>query len=251
MIDVHCHLEQHDYDKDRDEIIGRCKQALDAVITSCAAPKDFELTMELVKRYKNFIFATVGIHPEYVKEISLKEVSEFLETIRKNKDNIVGIGEIGLDYWWVKESEWQARQRELFAQLIRFAKELKKPIVIHSRDAHEDTIKILEQEGAKNVNMHMFGANSLTKRVVDNGWLVSLNTIVLRSKKHKKVARDVPIERLMLETDAPWLSTKGGRNEPTSVAEVAREIAEIKKMDIEEVKRTTTDNAIRFFSLPT
>ncbi len=250
MIDVHCHLEQGNYDKDRDEVIDRCKQTLKAVITSCANPKDFELTMEMVARYKNFVFATVGIHPEYVKEISRKEISEFLETVKKNKNSVVGIGEIGLDYWWVKESEWQQKQRELFAELIRFAKELKKPIVIHSRDAHEDTIKILEQEDAKDVNMHMFGANNLTKRVVDNGWFVSLNTIVLRSKKHKKVARDVPIERLMLETDAPWLSTKGGRNEPTSVAEVAREIAEIKKMDVEDVRRVTTDNAIRFFSLP-
>ncbi|MFH1105717.1 MAG: TatD family hydrolase [Candidatus Aenigmatarchaeota archaeon] len=249
MIDVHCHLEQKDYDKDRDEVIGRCEQELDAVITSCAAPRDFELTMELVKRYKNFVFATVGVHPEYIKEIGRDEISEFLETVKKSKDSIVGIGEIGLDYWWTKESEWQAKQRELFAELIRFAEKLKKPIVVHSRDAHEDTIRILEEEGAKDVNMHMFGANNLAKRVVDNGWLVSLNTIVLRSKKHKKVARDVPIEKLMLETDAPWLSTKGGRNEPTAVTEVAVEIAKIKKMDVGDVKEITARNAVRFFSL--
>lgn len=250
MLDTHCHLEQQDYNKDRERVILDCKKELKAVITCCAHPKDFDLTMNMVEKYENFIFATAGIHPEYIKEISKKEKDSFLELIRENKDKIQGIGETGLDYFWVKESKWQEKQKELFQEMISFAKELKKPLIIHSRDAHEDCVKILEQEDAKQVQMHMFGANQLLQRVIDNGWLVSLNTIVLKSKKHRKVARDVPLERLLTETDAPWLGPEGKRNTPLSVKAVIEKIAEIKKIGFEEVDGATTENAVRFFNLP-
>jgi TatD DNase family protein len=256
MIDVHCHLEQKDYDKDRDEVIEKCKKELKAVITSCAHPRDFDLTMQLTEKYKNFVFASYGIHPEYIKEISEKEINEFLDLIIKNKDKIVAIGETGLDKFWIKESEWQQKQKELFIRLIELAKELKKPLVIHSREAFDETIRILEQEDARDVDMHMFGDHHLTKRIVDNGWFISINTIVLRSKSHKKIARDCPIDNLMLETDAPWLSPKKllegieDRNDPTSIKVVAEKVAEIKKISFEEVWKKCGENAIRFFKLP-
>jgi len=132
MIDVHCHLEQPDYEKDRDEVIEKCKKELKAVITSCAHPNDLSLTLQLVERYKGFVFCTVGIHPEYVKEISEREKDEFLERVKANKDKIVGIGEVGLDFFWIREEEWRARQKELFVELIDFAKELKEPLFIHA-----------------------------------------------------------------------------------------------------------------------
>ncbi|MFH7882474.1 MAG: TatD family hydrolase, partial [Candidatus Aenigmatarchaeota archaeon] len=113
----------------------------------------------------------------------------------------------------------------------------------------EESIKILEQENAKKVLLHMFGANHLVKRVIENGWFISMNTIVLKSKKHKKVVRDIPLEKIMLETDSPWLSPSGGRNTPLSVKIVAEKIAEIKKVSFEEVDKITTENAIKFFSI--
>ena len=91
MIDCHCHFEQKDYDKDRDEVIEKCRKQLQAVVTSCAHPKDFELTMKLAEKYKGFVFATVGIHPEYIKEISEQKKNDFIELIKANKDKIVGI----------------------------------------------------------------------------------------------------------------------------------------------------------------
>jgi len=255
MIDVHCHLEQKDYDKDRDEVIERCKKELKAVITSCAHPRDFELTMQISEKYKNFVFATCGIHPEYIKEVSQKEIDETIEKIKQNKEKIVAIGETGLDFWWVKEAEWQQKQKELFVRLIELSKELKKPLVIHSRDAYEETVRILENEDAKEVDMHMFGDHHMTKRIVDNGWFISINTIILRSKGHKKIAKDCPLEKLMLETDAPWLSPKkllegiDERNYPTSIKLVAERIAEIKKLSFEEVWKKCGENAIKFFKL--
>lgn len=249
MIDVHCHLEQEDYDKDRDEVIEKCKKELDAVITSCAHPSDFDLTLELVEKHKGFIFCTVGIHPEYIKEIKEREKDDFLDRIKENKRKIVGIGEVGLDYFWIKEDEWRKKQRELFVEFITFANDLKLPLVIHARDAFEDAIKILEQEDAKKVLMHMFGARHLLTRVIENGWMVSLNTIVLRSKKHKKIARDIPLKLLLLETDSPWLHPEGKRNTPLTVRMVAESIAEIKKISLNEVDKAITSNAISFFNL--
>jgi len=249
MIDVHCHLEQRDYDSDRDQVIEKCRQKLNAVVTCCAHPEDFDLTMILVDKYKNFVFATVGIHPEYIKEISEEEKDNFLGLIKNNKNKIVGIGETGLDFFWVKEIGWQQRQKELFIEFINFAKDLKLPIIVHSRNAYDEAVKILEQEDAKQVLMHMFGANHLTKRIVENGWYVSTNTIVLRSKKHKKVVRDTPLEQLMLETDSPWLGLEGKRNDPTGVIDITNRLAEIKKITIYDVDKITTENAIRFFDL--
>lgn len=267
MIDVHCHMEQPDYQKDRDQVIDNCKKTLKAVITSCAHPKDFQLTMEMVRKYRGFVFATVGIHPEYIKDISEREKHDFLGLIRHNKNNIMGIGEVGLDYHWIKEDTWREKQKELFIEMIDLSKELKKPLVIHSREAYGDTIKILEQEDCKNVLLHMFGANHMVKELIKNKWYVSLNTIILRSKKHKKIARDMPLENLLLETDSPWLAPKeweqkqqGGcsqrgrgplvRNDPTSVIKVAEKISEIKRISLDEVKEQTTKNAVRFFRLP-
>ncbi len=250
MIDVHCHLEQPDYDKDRDEVIEKCRQELKAVITCAAHPKDFDPTMNLVEKYKGFIFATVSIHPIYVKEISEKEKDRWIDKVIENKNKIVGIGEIGLDYYWIKEKGWQERQKELFKELIDLAVKLRKPIVIHAREAYEDVIKVLEDRVPHYpVDLHMFGENKLVPRVLENDWFVSMNTIVLRSKKHKKVVRDMPLERLMLETDSPWLGF-GKRNTPLAIKQVAKKIAEVKKLDFGEVWRKCGENAIKFFDLP-
>ncbi len=266
MIDSHCHLEQQDYNKDRDKIIEKCRKAgLKAIVTCCARPRDFDLTMQMVEKHRGFIFATAGIHPEFIKEISEKEIDEFIETIRKNRDKIVAVGEVGLDYNWVKEKEWQEKQKELFIKFIALAKELNKPLVIHARDAFDEAVKILEEQGLSGgigtagqnpqefqlpaVLMHMFGANNLVKEIIKNNWFVSINTILLKSKKHKKVIRDVPLSHILLETDAPWLGPNGERNDPTSIKLVAEKIAEVKKLDFETVWKTCGENAGSFFGI--
>jgi TatD DNase family protein len=252
MIDAHSHLEQADFGSDRDEVIEKCRKAgLKAIVTCCARPEDFQLTMDMVGRWEGFVFATAGIHPEFIKDISEKETDDFLEVIKENKGKLCAIGEIGLDFWWVREKSWQERQKEQFAELISFAKELKKPLVIHCREAEEECVGILEQEDARQVLMHMFGANQLAGRIIENSWNVSANAILLRSKKHKKVIRDMPLGQIMLETDAPWLHPSGkGRNDPTSIRAVAERIAEIKKLGFEEVWRQCGVNAAGFFRLP-
>jgi TatD DNase family protein len=249
MIDVHCHLEQRDYDKDRDEIIEKCKKELKAVITSCAHPRDFDLTLQLADKYKNFVFASCGIHPEYIKEISEKEIEETIEKIKQNKDKIVAIGETGMDKFWVQEVDWQSKQKDLFIDLISLAKKIDKPLVVHSRDAYKDVIEILESENAKKVLLHLWGDKNLIKTIIDNGWHISVGPILLKSKNHKKMIRDMPLERIMSETDSPWFGVEEKRGVPTNVKFVVQKISEIKKMSIENVDRITTQNAVKFFSL--
>lgn len=248
MIDSHCHLEQKDFDKDRDEVIESCKKELKAIVTCCAQPKDLKLTMQLIEKYNGFVFACCGIHPEYIKEISSTEIDEFLEKIRQNRDRIVAVGEIGLDFFWIKEKIWQKKQEELFIELIGFAKDLKKPVVIHSRDAADECLRILEQQDAKQVLLHLFGKKNMIERVKDNGWFISIGPIISRSKTHKKIARDFPLERILLETDSPWFGS-GNRGTPLNIRIVAEKIAEAKKIPFEQVWRQAGKNAVDFFNL--
>jgi len=136
MIDVHCHLEQSDYDRDRDEVIEKCKKELKAVITCCAHPRNFDLTIQMVNKYENFIFTTVSIHPIHIKEVDEKQQKEFFELIRKDRNKIVGIGETGLDYE-IEEEEFREKQKQLFLQFIELSKELNLPMVVHGRAAFE------------------------------------------------------------------------------------------------------------------
>jgi TatD DNase family protein len=249
MIDVHCHLEQKEYDDKRDEIIENLKRELKAVITCCAHPKDFELTLELVKNHPNFVFATAGIHPEYIKEISEKEKDEFLERIKSNKKFLVAIGEVGLDYHWIKEEEFRKKQREWLIEFINLSKEVKLPLIIHCRNADDDCLKILETNDAKKVLWHLFGAKHLITQLVENNYFISIGPILLRSKKHKKIIRDYPLELIMTETDSPWFGVHEKIGYPTNVKYVIEKIAEIKKKSFEVVEKITETNALKFFSL--
>ncbi|MFQ6009954.1 MAG: TatD family hydrolase [Candidatus Aenigmatarchaeota archaeon] len=262
MIDSHCHLEQPEFSEYLDQVIQRCRNAgLRAVVSSCSRPVDFEKSLNIANKYKGFVFITAGFHPEFMKKITEEGMSEYIKKIINNKDKIVGIGEVGLDYAWIKEPELQEKSRKLFAEMIRLANRLNLPLVIHSRDAHPDTLRILEENKASRVLLHMWGGHhkELMDKVNELGYFVSLNTTVLRSKGYRKVARDTPLERMMLETDSPWLGVKKQddswvidqsiRNEPTAIKIVARKIAEIKKLSFDKIWEACRNNAISFFAL--
>ncbi|MEM7824991.1 MAG: TatD family hydrolase [Candidatus Aenigmatarchaeota archaeon] len=248
MIDSHCHLEQQDYQLDRDDVIANCKKELKAVITCCANHKDFDLTMQIVERHKGFVFATVSIHPIHIEEIEEKDAVIFFDLVRKNRDKIVGIGETGLDFK-IENEESREKQKKLFIGFIKLSKELNLPLVIHARQAFKEAVDILEEYNARNVLMHFFTAKELLPRIIANDWYISVNTTLSTSKNIKKIVRDIPLERILTETDAPWLGPEGTRNTPLSVKLVVEKIADIKKKSFEEVDRITTENAISFFKL--
>ncbi|MBI2005354.1 MAG: TatD family hydrolase [Candidatus Aenigmarchaeota archaeon] len=250
MIDAHCHLEQDAYKKDLDQVIELCKkEGLKALITVCADPKDFDKSLEIVDKYKNYVFFCASIHPEFIKEITSQQIDEYFERLKENKDRLVAIGETGADYWWVKEDSWREKQKELFIQHIDLAEELKLPLVIHSRDAWEDVLNILEQEDVKKALLHLWGSKEKEhlKRIVENNYSVTIGPIIARSKNHKKIVRDLPLENIMLETDSPWFGQNGERGLPTNVKIPCQNIAEIKKVDINYVSNVTDKNVTNFF----
>lgn len=250
MIDAHCHLESEKYNNDLDTVIELCKkEGLKALVSVCAHPKDFDRSLEIVERYKNYVFLCASIHPEFIKDISSKQVDEYFDRLKENKDKLVAVGETGLDFWWIKEDSWREKQKELFIQHIELVKELKLPLVIHSRDAWEDVLKILEQEDVKKALLHLWGSKELIPRVTENGYSITIGPIIARSKKHKKIVRDLPLENLMLETDSPWFGQNNERGLPTNVKIPCQKIAEVKKVGINYVSDDTDKNASKFFSL--
>lgn len=252
MIDVHCHLEQKDYDPDREAVIERSEKSLKAVVTSCANPNDYEKTVRILKNHKGFIFASFALHPIHIKEFSEEDIEKYFKKIRKSDP--VSIGETGLDYHWVSEPGWRKKQEELFRNHIMLAKDMKLPLTIHARDSQEKegavekAFDILEQEYTKRVHLHLFGKLSLLGRAEENGWYISIGPLVRKSKSFAKIAKRFPLERIMLETDAPWFG-EDGRNEPTSVISVAERIAAIRKIPFESAWNAFGENAVKFFNL--
>ncbi len=251
MIDAHCHLEQNDFASDLDEVIKRAKQnGLKAVITCCAHPKDLERSLEIVEKFEGYVFLTASVHPIHVPEFSDGQILEFLERLKElaKSGKIVGIGETGLDYYWVKDAEQRERQKEAFRWHIELAKKLRLPLIVHSREANEETVKILNESGHEKVLWHFFGDKNLVEWLVAKNYKASFNTLLLRSKTHKKIVKKLPLEEILLETDSPWLGF-GKRNEPSAIVRVAEKIAEVKKLDFEEVWQTCGKNAKEFFDL--
>ena len=247
MIDAHAHL-LPDFVKNIDVLIENARKAnLKAIINCAIEPSQFEYTRQLGEANPNFIFTSLGFAPQKIKDL------DFDETIMKIQEypKIVAIGEIGLDYHWVKETYWQKKQEETFISSIKLANALEKPIVVHSRKAEMDCINVLAKYAEQPVLMHCFAGNMLeTEKVIDQGWMISIPTAVVNRKKHRKIARKIPLENTVVETDTPFLSPiQGKRNEPANVRFAIEEIAKLKGLTKEEVDEVTTRNAIDFYRL--
>lgn len=258
MIDTHCHLEQQIYDEDREDLITQLRRKMSAVITDAPDPRYYDVTFDMVNKNQGFLFALAGIHPEYIGTFSDDEVNEAVNKLRENRHRLVGVGETGLDYAYIQDAAQREQQRQLFIRFIDLGKELSLPIVVHLRngrdevDVFDDAFKILKMSDARRVHLHMFGCRRLVEEAIGLGYYISTNAIVLHSKTYQKVVRDTPLERLMLETDAPWLHPTldtDKRNDPTHVREVAEKIAEIKRISVEEVIDITSTNAVEFYDL--
>lgn len=262
LFDSHCHLEDSSFDVDLDVIVRRARQRLGGLVCSGVHPDDFDKVLSLVREHPGFVYASLGIHPEYAAKFDDMTVDKAIEQIKENIDDIVAVGEVGLDYFWCKEARLRDEQKNLFLKMIRFAKEADKPLVVHIRDgkdkdasAYDDAFEILEKEGARRVMLHMFSSKSHLQRALDNDWYISTNAIVQSSKDHKKIVDKVPISKLLIETDSPYLPPKEAvedgvtRNEPVFVEYVAKKVAEVRGASFEEVCVQTLKNTKMFFDL--
>lgn len=253
MIDSHCHLETMENVKD---VVEQSKKAgLRALISVATHPSDFNIGLRLSSEYKDFVFLGAGIHPEFIKEFNEDSINSAFQWLSNNANSLVGIGEQGLDYFWVREAKLREKQKNLFSKTIELTKELDKVKIVHTREAYNDVIEILEKQHAERVQLHMWGEHSLVNKIIDNGWYISVGPIVARSKNHRKVVRDMPIEQLLLETDSPWFGGKDTNGKslqgrPANIIIPSEEIAKIKEMEVEEVMKICQKNAIRLFRLP-
>ncbi len=253
FIDTHVHLNADQYDEDLQQVIERAIEAkVEKMVVVGFDRKTIERAMKLADEYE-FIFAVIGWHPVDAIDCTPEDL-EWIEQLAAHP-KVVGIGETGLDYYWDKSPK--AVQQELFRKQIHLAQKLKLPIIIHNREATGDVVKILREENAASVGgvMHCFSGSVETAReCIDMNFMISLGGPVTfkNARMPKEVAKEIPLEYLMIETDAPYLAPhpyRGKRNEPSYVPLVAEEIARQKELSIDEVAQATTSNAIKFFNL--
>lgn len=255
MIDTHAHINMDCY-KDRfDELLEDIKSSgVEKVIIPGVIPSDFAGIADMAEKY-DMLYGAVGVHPSELKDLP----SDWLQQVEKfiSRKKIVAIGEIGLDYYWDKEEENHNFQKDVFIQQIELAKKYKLPVLIHDREAHGDCFDILSNliNGEIPVIMHCFsGSAEFAKQCLKQGWYLALGGVITfkNAKKMKEVAKLIPLDKLLLETDSPYLTPvphRGEENSPAYVRFVAEEIASIKGISFEEVDRATTQNAYKIFNL--
>ncbi|MCQ8212477.1 TatD family hydrolase [Cetobacterium somerae] len=249
LVDTHCHLDNEKFDEDRLEVIERIKENLEFCVNIGYDLASSKKSLELAKEY-DFIYAVIGVHPIDIAEYS-EEVEKELELLGKNP-KVVAIGEIGLDYHWMTEPK--EVQQERFKKQLELAERLNKPVVIHTRDAMEDTVNILKEYPNITGVIHCYpGSLETAKQLVDRFYLGIGGTLTFKnSKKAVEVVKDIPLDRIVIETDCPYLTPepfRGKRNEPIYVEYVAKKIAEIKEISVEDVTKITTENAKKLYRI--
>jgi len=255
IIDIHCHLTFEQYDEDREQVIKDAKAVLKGVVSSGVEPGDSKKALELATMHEGFIFVTLGLHPIHVAGKTDQEIGDYEEFISENKRRIVGIGEIGLDYHWVRDPLKIRRTKEVFVEFLGLAKELDLPVVLHLRgtgsEAIEDGLKIVSDEDIRNAVFHCFtGKPQLAEQICEEGYYISLPASIVRSKSMRKVAKRIPLSLLLTETDAPYLSpTEEERNVPQHVKVVYEEIARQRKIEVREAEEEIERNFVRLFGV--
>ncbi|MBO6088191.1 TatD family hydrolase [bacterium] len=251
MIDTHTHINMIEGSSLNEVVQNAINSGVEKLLVPSAYPKDIEEVMDLAEKYDN-VYGMLGVHPSEVKDWTDNLIDKIKELSKNPK--IIAIGEIGLDYYWDKS--FNDLQKEVFIKQIKLANELNLPISIHDREAHKDTFDILkEHNNGSKIVMHCFsGSVEFAKECIKEGYYIALGGVVTfkNAVKMKEVAQNIPLEYLLLETDAPYLTPvpfRGTENQPAYVKYVAEEIAKIRGVSFEEIDKITTENAKKVFNL--
>ena len=245
LIDTHCHLSSDDYNN-LDEIINEFDGIM--IASGCDLKTNKEV-IELVNKYDS-VYGTLGIHPEEIENFKESDL-KFIEDNLNNK-KIVGIGEIGLDYYWVKDNKEQ--QKELFIKQLDIAKKYNKAVIVHSREAIQDTYDILKKYNLKG-SIHCFNSSlEMAREFIKIGYKIGVGGVLTfkNSKKLQEIVKDIDLKHVLLETDSPYLTPepyRGQKNKPSNVYYVALKLAELKKLSIEDIINQTGENALKEFSI--
>ena len=259
FIDSHCHIDGAEYDADRDEVIAR---ALAAGVTTMlnvgtGDPHSgaFERAVDLAEKHED-IYAAMGVHPHDARLFDDLAEQKILDLIKQSR-RVIAWGEIGLDYHY--DNSPRGVQREVFRRQLRLARSARLPVVIHSREADDDTIAILGEELSgydRGGVMHCFGGSvAMARAEIELGFFISFagNLTFKKAESLREVARQLPLDRLMIETDCPYLTPapfRGKRNEPARVVETARCLAELHHQEFEDIGRITSENFVTLFGVP-
>ncbi len=253
LFDTHAHLYDKAFDRDREEIIAKIFETLDYVVIPS---EDLETSRKAVALAESHpqIFAAVGIHPQVTKDAS-EEILSDIVALAKAHPKVKAIGEIGLDYYYLYTEK--EVQQKWFARQIEVAKELDLPILIHDRDAHGDTLEILKAHKGGNLRgiLHCFsGSLETAKELMKLGFYISFAGPVVfpKSLKLKDVAKEIPMDRILIETDSPYLTPppfRGKRNDPRNVFYVAEEIAKLKGLELADFIEQTKKNAMTIYDI--
>ena len=246
FIDTHCHLSKEDYD-DIDKVIMEDKEAeVDKIVVSGCSREAIDEVMSFKDKY-DMVYVTIGYHPEYADSVR-KEDLDYLKSLLGEK-KIIGIGEIGLDYHYTKENK--DKQIWLFEEQLKIAEKFNLPVVIHSRDATQDTINTLKKYNVKGI-IHCFSGSLETAKIyISMGFLLGIGGVVtFKNSKLKDVVKEIPIDSIVLETDSPYLTPvpyRGKVNSSKYLEYIAKFIAEVKNISVEELAEITSKNASSLF----
>ena len=256
LIDAHCHLDDEQFANDLDAVVARAEQAgVQAMITAGVDGASSRRVVALAERFTN-VYAVVGIHPQHADTCS----DDNLKTIRALAAHrrVVGIGEIGLDLYWTQNPPRETQIKTLVTHLD-LAAELGKPVVIHNRNADDALMEILRRPGVRpnaptmRGILHCFSGDlAMAREAIDLGYLISFagNVTFKNATRLQEIAQALPLEKIIIETDAPYLSpARGQRSEPANIARVAEKIAELKNIDAAMVEKMTTQNSRRLFGI--
>ncbi|KAK6181196.1 hypothetical protein SNE40_009107 [Patella caerulea] len=256
VVDVHSHLTDNDFEKDISDVISAAqKSGVKAALVVSIGKDDFPKVIELNKRFPDFVVPCLGIHPvqghgDNQRSVTLQDFEGVVESIEEHKEILAGIGEVGLDFSprFVKSDGSKDEQRQVLTKQIEIAVRLGLPINVHSRSAGRPTITLLKELGVKRAHLHAFdGRPSVAMEGVREGYYFSIPPSIIRSEQQKLVTQ-IPLDNLLLETDSPALGpVKQERNVPANLDIVVDYIAKIKKVDPSEVRRITTQNAVKLY----
>jgi TatD DNase family protein len=256
LIDTHAHLYLDRFDEDREAVIARAREAgVTRILMPAIDVPSVHRALELCERHDG-LYAMAALHPSETKEATDEDFAAVAALCDHPK--VVAVGESGLDYYW--DRTFDERQRRFFRRHIRLAIEKDLPLILHNREATDDLVRILEEEraaadrpGRLRGIFHSFEQTAeVAQKAEALGFLIGLGGLFVNKKRVARAVRDVPMEQIVLETDAPFLAPdpmRGKRNEPAFLPYVAEKLAAVKELTFEEVARVTTENALRLFRL--
>ncbi|MBQ8639869.1 MAG: TatD family hydrolase [Lachnospiraceae bacterium] len=254
IFDTHAHYDDDAFDEDREALLASLPQnGVEAVTNVGASLKGCRKSVEMARRYPH-VYAAVGVHPDHVNELS-EERLEWLEQTAREEKKVVAIGEIGLDYYW--DISAHEVQKEWFRRQLKLAEKVGLPVIIHSREAAQDTFDLLKEEKAGDIGgvIHCYsGSVEMAREYVKMGFFIGIGGVLTfkNAKVIKAVAADIPLERIVLETDCPYLAPvpyRGKRNCSLYLPHVVETLSEIRGVSPEEVIRITCENAKRLYRL--